>query len=79
MSIRLSDGRDLTPDLSHVTLRAYRKLFAEGHAQAEEDAVIAGAYGLTVDEFLEVNIFDYQALVKGFFEAARNPAGASPS
>jgi hypothetical protein len=60
-------------DLSTVSIREYRALFDKDQPQAAEDATIAKACGITVDELLELSQPDYRRLVKRFFDAAREP------
>lgn len=60
-------------DLNVVTIREYRALFDKAQPQDEEDAIIAKACGITVDELLDLSQPDYRRLVKRFFDAAREP------
>jgi len=69
----ISDGRVLTVDLTKISIREYRALFAKDQPQAEEDATLAKAAGLTVEELLELSQPDYRRLVALFFEKAREP------
>ena len=72
-SITLTNGEGLTVDLSRVTVREFRAIFDKSQPQAEEDATIAKAAGLTVDALLELPVPDYQAIVRAVFADARNP------
>ncbi len=60
-------------DLNRITIREYRALFDKEQSQADEDAVIAKACGLTVDELLGLSQPEYRRLIKAFFEKAREP------
>lgn len=71
--LSLNDGRVLTVDLARVSIREYRALFAKDQPQADEDATLAKAAGLTVDELLALTQPDYRRLVALFFQAAREP------
>jgi hypothetical protein len=67
------DLNDLKIDLSRVTIREYRALFDKGQPQDEEDATIAKACGITVDELLDLSQPEYRRLCKRFFDTAREP------
>lgn len=60
-------------DLSRITIREYRALFVKEQPQAEEDATVAKAAGITVDELLELPQPEYRRLIKAFFDKAREP------
>lgn len=71
--LTLADGRVITVDLHRVSVREYRALFADDQPQAEEDATLAKAAGLTVDELLNLGQPDYRRLAALFFKLAREP------
>ncbi len=71
--LQLVDGRVLTVDLGRVSIREYRALFVKDQPQTEEDATLAKAAGLTVDELLTLSQPDYRRLVALFFKIAREP------
>lgn len=73
MVITLSDGRELTVDLTKITIAEYRKLFAPETTPEEEDALLAPCFGLTVEEFQALPYPDYKRVTAAFFEQARNP------
>lgn len=60
-------------DLSRITIREYRSLFDKDQKQEDEDAVLAKACGLTVDELLGLSQPEYRRLVQEFFAKAREP------
>lgn len=69
----LSDGREITFDMSKVSLREYRAIFDKDQPQEEEDALISRASGLTVDEYLNLPYPEWRKLIMAFFAVARNP------
>lgn len=71
--LTLAGGRVITVDLNRVSIREYRALFVKDQPQAEEDATLAKAAGLTVDELLELGQSDYRKLAALFFKLAREP------
>lgn len=71
--LTISDGRVLTVDLTRVSIREYRALFVKDQPQAEEDATLAKAAGLTVEELLGLSQPDYRRLAALFFKLAREP------
>jgi hypothetical protein len=75
---KLSDGRELTPDFTKITVREYRLLFANDDIDVE-DEIIGKVYGLSVAELRELPYYDYRMLTKEFQAAARDPAGYSPN
>ena len=60
-------------DLNRITIRKYRSLFDKDQPQEQEDAVIAKACGLTVDELLGLSQPEYRKLIHAFFDRAREP------
>jgi hypothetical protein len=67
------DLNDIRIDMNLVSIREYRALFGPGQPQDQEDATIAKAAGITVDELLSLSQPDYRRLCKRFFDAAREP------
>ena len=72
-NITLADGREITIDLSVITIREYRALFDKKQKQEDEDATLAKVVGLTVDELLDLSQPDYRRVTEAFFKAAREP------
>ncbi len=73
MELTLSDGRALKVDLTKISIKEYRRLFAESTTPDEEDELLAPCFGLTLEEWQSLSYPDYKAATKAFFEAARNP------
>lgn len=71
--ITLSNGREITFDLSQMTLREYRGLFDKAQAPEQEDKIIAKVAGLSVDEYLDLPQPDWRKLILSFFKKAREP------
>jgi hypothetical protein len=69
----LSDGREITFDLSQMTLREYRGLFDKKQPQEAEDRVISKISGLTLDEYLDLPQPDWRRMLSAFFKKAREP------
>ncbi|MCG3143640.1 MAG: hypothetical protein LC124_00700 [Ignavibacteriales bacterium] len=76
--VTLSDGREITFDLTRISLREYRAIFDNAQPQTEEDATLAKVCGMTVDEYLDLSYLEWRRLMTAFFEAARKPL-ASPN
>jgi hypothetical protein len=72
-NVTLHDGRVVGIDLHRIPMREFRKLLDTDQPQAEGDATLAKAVGLSVDELLDLSQPDYRALVTAFFKAAREP------
>jgi hypothetical protein len=68
----LSDGREITLDLTQITLREYRALFSP-HQPEEEDASLAKVAGLTLEEYQTLPYPDWRRITTKFFERAREP------
>ena len=60
-------------DLTRITIREYRSLFDKEQPQDQEDAVIAKAAGITVEQLLELSQPDYRRLLTKFFKGASEP------
>ena len=71
--ITLSDGRQVSYDLSKITIREFRALFKTEQPDSEEWATLAKVTGLTAQEIGDLSYPDYRRLAKGFFEAAKDP------
>jgi hypothetical protein len=69
----LENGRDITFDLSKMSVKEYRRLFDKEQTQAEEDETLARVCGLTVDEYLAIPYPEWRSLTIAFFGAARRP------
>lgn len=75
---QLADGRAITFDFSRLTVRQWRALFDPKQKLDEEDALIAGACGLSVDEYLDIPLPEWRKLVAAFFEAGKRPISEEP-
>jgi hypothetical protein len=73
VTVTLSDGRELTVDLTKISIREYRRLFIDETTLDEEDALLAPCFGLTLEEFQTLPYPDYKAATHAFFERARKP------
>jgi hypothetical protein len=71
--ITLSDGRQITIDLNHVTIRQFRSLFDTGSTDESSDRIIAKCAGLEYDDLLNLPYPDYRRVFAEFLERARNP------
>lgn len=69
----MQPGKEITVDLNRITIREYRSLFDPAQAREDEDAIIAKAFGVTVEEMLDLSQPEYRRLTKIFFEKAREP------
>ena len=70
-TITLTNGAGLTVDLGRITVREFRAIFDKSQPQTEEDATIAKAAGLTVEELLELPVPDYRAIIRAVFADAK--------
>lgn len=71
--ITLSDGRELTADLSQLTIGQYRQLLNPQQEQVEEDETIGRVFGLTAVEVVNLPYPDYRRLTSVFFKRAADP------
>ena len=76
--VRLADGREVTPDLSLITIREYRAIFNPKQPQADEDATLAKVFGISVDELNDQNVPTFKRLFAAFLEAAKQPVEDDP-
>jgi hypothetical protein len=72
-NITLPDGREITIDLSAITVREYRELFNTKQTAEEEDATMSKVSGLSVDELLDLPQPEYRRMWQVFFQGAREP------
>ena len=71
--ITLSDGREITIDLSVITVREYRDMVSPTQKQKDEDATIMKVTGLSEDELLNLTQPDWRYMMTKFFQFAREP------
>ena len=72
MAVTLPSGIEVNLDLNKITLAEYRSLF-DDHSPDEDDAIIAHASGMTVEELQVLGYTDYRALITHFWEKAKDP------
>ncbi len=77
--ITLSNGREITFDLTKLTLREYRGLFDRNQKQGDEDEVISRSAGMTLDEYQDLTLYDSKQIVVAFLKTARKPVGVDPN
>ncbi len=66
-------GAKWTIDLEQVTIREFRN-FAKGNLLSEEDdAILAKATGMTVEEIGNLPQPTYRRLLRDFFQTAQEP------
>jgi hypothetical protein len=75
---KLSDGRELKPDFTRITVKEYRLLIAATEVE-QEDELIGKVYGLSGDELRGLTYQDYRLISKEFIAAARDPVGFDPN
>ena len=77
--IILSDGREITFDLTRLTMREYNGLFSADQPQSKDDEIISRVCGMTLDEYHAIQtsdtltLYDWKALHKAFFKKCREP------
>jgi hypothetical protein len=71
--LTLSDGKEITFDLSKMTIREYRGLFSTTEDTDTSDGTIAKVAGLTLEEFQALPFPDYRRVSAKFFARAREP------
>ncbi len=72
-TLTLSNDREITIDLHRISMREYRAIFDDGQLQRDEDATVAKACGLDVDEYLDLPQPDVRLLIDAFLLAATQP------
>lgn len=75
---KLSDGTEIKPDFTRITIAEYRILLATKDIE-QEDELIGKVYGLTGEELRAQNYHDYRVICKEFLAAARDPVGYDPN
>ncbi len=71
--VTLANGRDLTFDLSKITISEFRLLFDPAQKEHEGDALVGRCAGLSVKEIGALPYPDYRLLMREFFRKAREP------
>ena len=75
---KLSNGKELKPDFTKITVKEYRALLATQELE-QEDELIGKVYGLSGDELRELSYYDFRLISKEFIAAARDPVGYDPN
>jgi hypothetical protein len=69
----LADGREVTFDLTKLTIKEYRRLFDKTQTPEEEDAILSKLAGLEAEDVAELSFIDYHKFINAFFKRAANP------
>ena len=69
----VSDRKEITIDLTKITLREYRALFDKSQKPEEEDAVLCRVFDMTLEEYQTLPYPTWRKLTELFFERARSP------
>lgn len=69
----LSDGRQITFDLSRMTIKEYRGLFDSSEDENKSDETVARVAGLTAEELQSLPYPDYKRMANRFFAKCREP------
>lgn len=77
MSVKLTDGREITVNLGAFTISEWRAMLANDITLDEravrENLVISKATGLSVEEFENLPFNDWQLVSKYFYKTAQEP------
>jgi len=71
--IILSDGKEITFDLSKMTYGQYQGLFDKEEAEEKSDETIFRVAGITAEEAKTFSFVDYRRLIDAFFRKTREP------
>ena len=71
--LKLSDGREITFDLSKITYGQWLGLFDPKESEDRSDMTIARVAGLSFEELKAVSYLDYRRITEAFFRKAREP------
>jgi hypothetical protein len=69
----LSDDKEITFDLSRMSIREYRGMFDPQEDDNKTDETLARVAGLTLDELQSLPYPDYRKLARAFFSRCRQP------
>ncbi len=72
--VTLSDGREVTIDLSKITIAEHRSLFNAADKQENEDRLLSGVCGLALDKFQALPMCDWKLITEAYFWLVREPA-----
>jgi hypothetical protein len=69
----LSDEKQITFDLSKMTIREYRGMFDPQEDDNKTDETLARVAGMTLEELQLLSFPDYRKVARAFFSRCRNP------
>jgi hypothetical protein len=69
----LTDGREITFDLTKMTIGEYRRLFDKTQTPDDEDAIIAKIAGIEAEDIKALNFIEYHRFINAFFKRSANP------
>lgn len=72
-TVTLSDGREVTVDLSKITIQEHRTLFDAADKQENEDRLISRVCGLDLKDFQALPMCDWKLITEVYFWLVRNP------
>lgn len=70
MDVKLSNGQEITFDLSKMTYKQYKALFT---SDADADETVSRVAGITMEELDNLPYLDQRRLVAAFFKKCREP------
>lgn len=68
----LTDGTEITIDLSHITWREHKALFNR-NAEEKSDETMAKACGLSLEQFESLSVLDAKRITQKYFIKAAEP------
>lgn len=71
--VTLSDGREVTVDLSKITIKEHRSLFDAADKQENEDRLLSRVCGMSLEDFQNLPAIDWKLLTECYFWLFRNP------
>ena len=71
--MKLSNGREIKVDLSKITIKEWRFMWAFDSDNDESDKILGGCVGMTVEEIQDLLRDDFRRLIKFVVEASKNP------
>jgi len=71
--LTLLDGREITFDISKISLREFRALIDPDRPDEEGDELLGRCAGLDAEEVADLPYPEYRKLTRAFFAKAREP------
>lgn len=77
--LTLSDGREITFDLTKLTMREYAGLFSAAQSVDQDAEIIARVCGMTIEDYHAMQnsetltLYDWKYLHAAFFKKCREP------